>query len=131
MIQTQIWTTPKPSKEDVFERALDALLELTQLPYVGCFIEMVLKMTYEERTLLHAASCYSKKRGWKLFDLLFGDHVLALNDLASTFKVYLYTIQETSIHMLNARRLWFQLFVSIRHQSRRPELTMVIGANQR
>jgi hypothetical protein len=131
MTQTQVWTTPKPRKEDVFERALNALLELTQLPYVGVFIVMVLKMTYEERALLHATSCYSRKKGWKLFDLLFGDHELALNDLASTFKVYLYTIQETSIHMLNARRLWLHLFERIRHQSRRLELTIVTGANQR
>jgi hypothetical protein len=64
MTQTQVWTTPKPRKEDVFERALNALLELTQLPYVGVFIVMVLKMTYEERALLHATLCYSRKKGW-------------------------------------------------------------------
>jgi hypothetical protein len=130
MTQTQLWTTPKPSKEDVFERALDALLELTQLPYVGVFIMMILEMTYEDCTLLHAASCYSKKRGWKLFDLLFGDHALALSDLASTFEVYLYTIQETSIHMLTARKLWLHLFVRLQHQNRRLKLTPVTEAYQ-
>jgi hypothetical protein len=131
MTQTQEWATPKPSEGDAFERALDALLELTQLPYVGVFIVTILEMTYEERTLLHAASCYSKDMGWKLFDLLFGDHALALNDLASTFKVYLCTIQETSIHMLEAKRLWLHLFVRLQHQSRRLELTMVTGSNRR